>query len=195
MQSLASISVGFAVLFVAACGSHPTPPRLESAAPSSPLTVPSPTVRATSAKCSAPEYRQFDFWLGEWDVFEAEDKTKPIARAHVSAMADGCAIREVYEQFDGLVGESFNIYDGTRKAWHESWVTNRGQLLLLDGSLEGGAMKLNGMSDSADGTNRKVHHIWSIEADGGVREAAEGSTDDGKTWKGLFDVVFRRRVG
>ena len=34
---------------------------------------------ATASKpvpCSAPAYRQFDFWLGEWDVFE-EGGSKP----------------------------------------------------------------------------------------------------------------------
>jgi hypothetical protein len=173
MKGLAALSA----LFLAACASGPTAP---------------PQAPARSAKCAAAEYHQFDFWLGDWDVFELEDAKKPIARARVDAMVGGCAIREVYEQSDGLVGDSVNIYDGAGKAWHESWVTNRGQLLLIDGALQDSRMKLDGISHSADGTIRKVHHVWSIEPDGGVREAAEGSTDDGKTWKPLFDVVFRR---
>jgi hypothetical protein len=26
------------------------------------------------AACSGPEYRQFSFWIGEWDVYEADGK-------------------------------------------------------------------------------------------------------------------------
>ena len=33
--------------------------------------------------CSAPAYRQFDFWLGEWDVFEEGGSTRE-ARATVT---------------------------------------------------------------------------------------------------------------
>ena len=67
-----------------------------------------------------------------------------MARNRVTVVLGGCAVREVYEQADGMVGESLSLYDASRRRWHQSWVTNRGSLLLLNGGLEGERMVLTG---------------------------------------------------
>jgi len=92
------------------------------------------------APCAAPEYRQFDFWIGDWDAFELKAPGKVVARNRVDSILGGCVLREVYEQGDGLTGQSFTIYDATRKVWHQSWVTNRGQLLVIEGGMQGDRM-------------------------------------------------------
>src|ERR671916_472312 len=94
------------------------------------------------ASCRAPESRQFDFWLGDWDTFELPDTAAAVARLQVTPMLGGCALRETYAQRDGLLGESYSLWDAARGMWHQSWVTNRGGLLLLDGSFTGGRMVL-----------------------------------------------------
>lgn len=142
------------------------------------------------APCTSPEYRQFDFWIGDWDTFEVDAPGKVIARNHVDSILDGCVLREVYEQGDGLTGQSFTIYDAARKVWHQSWVTNHGQLLMLEGEMQGERIVLSGTSRNADGGQLKLRGIWA-RVEGGVRETAATSSDDGKTWKPLFDIVFR----
>ena len=67
-----------------------------------------------AAQCRSPEYRQFDFWVGDWDAYDLPDTAKAVARIQVSSIMDGCALREVYVQKDGLNGESFTC--GTRRA-------------------------------------------------------------------------------
>jgi hypothetical protein len=49
----------------------------------------------------------------------------------------------VYRRRDGYEGESFTTYDPARRSWHQSWVTNRGELLLLDGAGRGHAIVLS----------------------------------------------------
>ena len=73
-----------------------------------------PTVRITPTarppiSCATPEFRQFDFFAGDWDTYEVADPSKVVARNRVTVVLDGCAVREVYEQDDGLVGESLTI--------------------------------------------------------------------------------------
>lgn len=143
------------------------------------------------AACAAPEYRQFDFWIGDWDTFDLGARDKVVARNHVDSILDGCVLREVYEQRDGLTGQSFTIYDRARKVWHQSWVTNRGQLLVLEGGMQEGRMVLTGdYGASADGKRRLIRGVWA-RVEGGVRETADTSDDGGKSWKPLFDIVFR----
>ena len=145
---------------------------------------------ARSAKCATPEHRQLDFWVGDWHTYDVNNRDSVVARNRVDLILGECVLREVYEGTNGLVGQSFTVYDADRKVWHQSWVTNRGQLLLLEGRMEGESMVLSGPDRAPDGTPRRIRGIWR-RVEGGVRETAEISGNGGKTWKPLFDLVFR----
>ena len=138
--------------------------------------------------CTEPEYRQFDFWVGDWDAFEMNGST-PVARVQVDRILDGCVLREDYQDMTGHKGQSFSIYDASRRVWHHSWVTNRGQLLVIEGSLRNGEMVLSG-EDHAKPTRTVVRGTWA-PLNGGVRETAVTSMDGGRTWKPWFDLMFR----
>jgi ketosteroid isomerase-like protein len=140
-----------------------------------------------SGSCAASAYRQFDFWAGDWDVFDVGSPIK-VAHARVDLTLDACVLREDYQGTDGYKGESFTIYDAAREVWHQSWVTNRGELLVIEGNIKAGEMVLSG-EDHAKGA--LVRGTWKPE-NGGVRETAVSSTDGGRTWKPWFDLVFRR---
>jgi hypothetical protein len=152
--------------------------------------VPRASAQAAGPACSAKEYRQFDFWVGDWDTFNVSDPATPTAHVRVDRILDGCALQETYEGANGLKGQSFSIYDRSRGVWHQSWVTNRGQLLVIEGTLQGGAMILTGSDRTADGKTRLVRGIWKADS-AGVRETAATSTDNGATWTSWFDLFFR----
>ena len=139
-----------------------------------------------TAACAAEEYRQFDFWAGDWDVVDLSTH-RIVARARVDKILGGCVLREDYEQDDGMHGQSFNIYDAARKVWHETWVTNDARLLVIEGKFENGAMVLSGVDHAKNGI---VRGTWK-PANGGVRETAILSDDGGKTWKPWFDLMFQ----
>src|SRR5919201_1241590 len=149
------------------------------------------TAQLPQSACTSAEHRQFDFWIGDWDVFEADGTTKA-AQVRVEPVLDGCVLREVYEDPTSLRGESLSAYDASRKVWHQTWMTNRGQLLVIEGKLQGDAMVLSGASRSANGQQMQLRGTWKQVADR-VRETAVASTDGGKTWKPWFDLLFRRR--
>jgi hypothetical protein len=140
--------------------------------------------------CTSAEYRQFDFFVGDWDAYDFGVPDSVIARNHVTPMLDGCAVREVYVQRDGLRGESFSAFDAGRHAWHQSWVTNHGVLLLLDGQLQSGRMVLTATEHGLQGDSSLLRGIWTPQR-GSVRETAQRSKDGGKTWEPVFDIVFR----
>jgi hypothetical protein len=145
---------------------------------------------APSARwCVAAAYRQFDFWVGDWDVFDVGSSI-PVAHARIDPILDGCVLREDYQGTDGQKGQSFTIYDAARRVWHQSWVTNRGELLEIEGKIENGEIILSG-EDRAAGS--LVRGTWKPQ-NGNVRETAVTSTDGGNTWKPWFDLVFRRKA-
>jgi len=148
-----------------------------------------PRRSSTPAPCSAPEYHQFDFWLGDWDAFDI-GSTQKNARLRVDRILEGCVIHEDYQGADGHKGESFSLYDASRKVWHQTWVTNRGELLIIEGTFQAGQMVLTGSDLTSTGRERGVRGTWK-PVDGSVRETAVTSTDAGKTWNSWFDIVFR----
>jgi len=82
---------------------------------------PTPPPGAPPKPCSAAEYRQFDFWLGEWNVFNPDGK--PAGQSRIEQISGGCAILENWSSGGGaFTGKSLNIYDRNDKQWHQSWV-------------------------------------------------------------------------
>ena len=143
--------------------------------------------------CTAAEYHLLDFWIGDWDTFDSDAPTGPsVARARVEPIALGCALHELYEQEDGLIGDSILSYDPVRKAWQQTWVTNRGSIMVITGNFKDGALVLEGEMHLMDGRTVTQRITWKREGDG-VRESAVLSKDGGKTWAPAFDVQFRKR--
>ena len=152
--------------------------------------LPAPATLGAS-HCGDTGYHQLDFWIGDWDTFETD--TRPsIARARFEPIAQGCAIHELYEQVDGLVGDSILSYDPVRKQWQQTWVTNRGSLMVITGNFKDGALVLEGEAHLNDGRSVMQRITWQAH-DKGVRESAVLSKDGGKTWTAAFDVLFLKR--
>ena len=144
---------------------------------------------AASRPCSAPEYRQFDFWVGDWEVTAAGQTagTNSIHRVH-----GDCALQENWQGSGagGISGSSFNIYDQASGRWHQTWVDANGTLLLLDGGLVDGSMVLSGSRPARNG-GTALHRIsWTPNEDGSVRQLWETSLDDGDSWTALFDGLY-----
>lgn len=144
--------------------------------------------KAPPKPCSTPEYRQFDFWVGDWEVY-ANDKlagTNQITRVY-----NDCALRENYRSTGGYVGGSWNIYDASTGQWHQTWVDSTGTLLQMDGGLTDGSMVLAGERQTAEGAVIDRITFRPLES-GRVRQHWKLSADDGKTWQTLFDGEYRR---
>lgn len=151
------------------------------------LSLPAPA--AAPSKCAGAEYHRLDFWLGDWDTFNPDGSGPSQARNRVTPILDGCVIHERYEQTDGLTGESFSIYDASRQVRHQSWVTNSGTLLVLEGRFDGDTLTLVGSNLDAHGKPETIKGIWKQQGRG-VRETAYISRDGGKTWDDYFDILF-----
>jgi hypothetical protein len=137
--------------------------------------------------CDSSEHRQFDFWLGTWQVRTPDGKLAGTNR--IEREYDGCVIHEHYTTERGYTGESLNAYDAARKVWHQTWVDNGGTLLLLEGGLHAGSMVLEGQSLDDKGRTIKQRITWTPNADGSVRQHWE-STDENGRWTTVFDGKY-----
>ncbi len=137
--------------------------------------------------CDSPEHRQFDFWLGEWQVFRPGGILAGTNRIEMDY--GGCVIHENYSTESGYRGESLNVYDASRGLWHQTWVDNTGLLLLLEGGFDGESMVLESEGCAEEGAGPCHRITWTPNADGSVRQHWQTRTDDGE-WKTAFDGLY-----
>ena len=140
--------------------------------------------------CDAPAHRAFDFWLGEWQVRTPDGKLAGVNR--IEREYGGCVLHERYTTGRGYSGESLNIYDTSRKRWHQTWVDTSGTLLLLEGDLRDGRMVLEGQTTGADAQVTRHRITWTPNLDGTVRQFWE-STDAKGEWSTAFDGLYTRK--
>lgn len=145
-----------------------------------------------SDRVADPRHRQFDFWLGTWNVRQPDGSAA--GRNRIERLFEDCGLAEHWEGAGGLRGASYSAFDAVRGAWHQTWIDSSGSVLLLDGGMRGDAMVLEGTTASdADGPLR--HRItWSVVDAGGdeLRQHWEVSRDEGATWTTAFDGRYVR---
>lgn len=131
--------------------------------------------RAVPARpCSAdPRYREFDFWLGQWDAGPVA-LADPTTRSEITRILDGCVVHEFWA---GGAGRSINMYDRDDGQWHQTWVGSGLGHLRMSGGLVGSDMILRGLRTQLNGVEWLDTYRWTPQAVDQVQQA--------------FDVVVR----
>ena len=139
------------------------------------------------------EARQFDFWLGEWDVTA---NGKPAGVNRIEKILSGCVLQENWTGAGGSQGKSWNWYDIGDNKWHQLWLSSNGApMLKLSGGFSGNVMRFEGTSIGPGGvTLQNRLQFFKLEGDR-IRQFWEQSRDGGKTWTTTFDGEYRRRAG
>ncbi len=132
-------------------------------------------------------YHQFDFWLGEWEVF-LNGTDKMVGKSHIMTINDSTAILENYTTLNmSYKGKSLNTYNPKTNNWEQYWTDNSGMVLLLKGGIKEGKMVMKSTGDSI------VNRIsWEELKDGSVRQLWEFSGDNENSWKIAFDGIYKR---
>ena len=149
---------------------------------------------AQSASCASPEYRQFDFWLGDWEVFNFSGGKKGALAGtnQITKELGGCVLQEHWTGSQGGHGTSFNTSQPNEKKWHQDWVDDSGTFLNLIGEFKDCSMVLSGEQPGAGITDRIT---WSLVDNDPkqVRQFWQQSRDGGKTWSVAFDGLYVRK--
>jgi len=139
----------------------------------------------------ATEHRQLDFWVGEWHVRTPEGGTA--GRNSITVENGDCWIHEHWTGAMAGTGESVNYYNPTTKQWHQTWVDDQGEIAEFDGEFRDGAMRLEGYRQGPEGARIPARLTLTPRGDGSVRQLGENSSDGGKTWTVLYDLIYTRK--
>jgi hypothetical protein len=148
--------------------------------------------------CSRPEFRQFDFWVGNWEAFDP--KGNKAGDSKISIILDSCVILEEWTSAgtqQGLIysGKSFNSYNDATKQWQQTWTDNTGNTTeFLRG--EGSNGKIVFYADKVTGSKGEIFMrrlTFTKLSDDKIRQFGERSDDSGKTWTTEYDLEYRRK--
>src|SRR5690348_9417145 len=129
-----------------------------------------------------PRFRQFDFWVGDWDVRPTgQPAVGPPARNTVTLDDNDCVITEHWSAPSGSVGQSFNIFDRSYGVWRQTWVDNIGGQHDYRGRLVDGNMVFQGDTPAPNGRPGRIPTrltFFKVSKDT-VRQFSETSADSG----------------
>lgn len=141
-------------------------------------------------RCAGPEYRAFDFWIGEWEVRNADGTL--LGHNEITPISGGCGLIENWRGARGGQGMSINSYDPVIGNWTQRWV-GTGVMLWLHGGLEGDIMVMTSTSKRDTPRGPALDRIsWASLADGRVQQMWDMSADDGETWTRVFDGFYSK---
>ncbi|MDB5471760.1 MAG: hypothetical protein JWR84_3320 [Caulobacter sp.] len=144
------------------------------------------TAPVAAPPCQEPERRQFDFWVGSWDVYPTGQDVL-VAHSTIEKLYGGCAVRENWKPLKGAGGGSLNAWRPDEKGWRQTWLDSSGAWAEFRGGWNGASIVIQG-----DWGGTLTRMTYTPGPDGSVRQFGETSSDKGLTWKASFDLTYRK---
>jgi len=145
--------------------------------------------------CSSEEFRQLDFWVGDWHAsWDNGDGTTGTGENHITGDEFGDCV--IYERFstDNFVGMSVSTFHVGPNVWRQSWVDNAGSYYALVG----------GPAEEGDGYDFMVENtriaetapyrrmIWQDVTEDSFVWRWQGRTDAAEDWADLWVINYTR---
>lgn len=154
------------------------------------LALPATAQTPRPPPCADEVYRQFDFWVGDWEVRNADGEL--LGHNEIKPIGNGCGLLENWRGAGGGEGMSINAYDPVIGNWTQRWV-GVGVMLWLHGGLDGDNMVLTSITKRDTPRGPALDRIsWAPLDDGRVQQMWDMSNDDGETWTRVFDGFYAR---
>lgn len=142
--------------------------------------------------CCTPAHKQFDFWLGKWDVYNV--KGIKVGENIILSMQDSCLIQENWSS-SGQTGTSYNFYNNADSTWNQIYVDNLGTVLQLKGTFKNNKMVLK--SDKVKSVKANFYYFnqitWFKDELGNVSQKWDIVDDKDKILQTVFDGIYKRK--
>ena len=142
--------------------------------------------------CNKSEgHRDFDFWLGKWEVTDKAGETV-YGHNRIEKAEKGCLLMEHWTSASGGSGTSMNYFNPVTREWHQDWVDAGASVIKTKGGLEKNSMSMKGkIYYMASGQRADFRGKWTPLEDGRVRQFFEQKNEKGE-WFTWFDGYYRK---
>lgn len=147
--------------------------------------------------CSSDQAKQFDFWVGTWDLEWTDAKGNKLKGTNtINKILGGCVIEENFSNGgpQPYLGKSHSLYDVKSGLWKQTWVDSGGAYIDLTGEFKDGKMVLRREGTDPKGNKALFRMIFSnIKPDSFLWDW-ESSTDGGNTWTTIWKINYKKRA-
>ncbi|HEY0679246.1 MAG TPA: tetratricopeptide repeat protein [Chitinophagaceae bacterium] len=144
-----------------------------------------------------PLKRQFDFWVGEWDVFVTGTNFKA-GHSLIQKASGDCMILENWTGLGPVPnnGKSMNYVNPQTNKWEQLWIGSGGSgnnvSRFYDGEYKDSVMQFVYEASTPQGKQTGRFRFFNQGTDQ-VRQLNETSPDGGKTWNKVYDFTYKRK--
>lgn len=144
---------------------------------------------------TTPHARDFDFWIGEWDVYNNSYPNHRVGSSVIQNVSGECTILENWQSWNNpFSGKSQNWYDPNTGKWTQLWIgSGGGHQYFTDGEYKDGTMRFKAMAPGANGVLQPGNFIFYNLGPDKVRQYYEQSADSGKTFQPVYDFIYIRK--
>lgn len=157
-----------------------------------------PVQPQTAPLCSEPQQKQFDFWIGDWELTWPAGATGQAGHGinSIHRVLDGCVVQENFSGGESMTlrGTSLSAYDARSGKWKQTWVDNQGGYLDFTGEFTDGQMVLTRQAVRPDGSLFLQRMVWKNISAKELDWSWERSTDGGKTWQVMWPIHYKRKA-
>lgn len=139
-----------------------------------------------------PGFADFNFWVGEWEVFDNNTGNKA-GENSIQPMEAGCLLMERWTSINGGTGTSMNYFNPVTGEWRQLWVSAGRYSIDIVGGLRNGSMVLEGSIYNFGGAVWNFRGTWTPNADGSVRQFFEQFNHDSEVWEPWFDGRYVKK--
>jgi hypothetical protein len=146
----------------------------------------------TPPACSTEEYRQLDFWLGNWDLSWTPTGVDDNGTGtnDITLTLDTCVVQESFKAA-GTTGHSVSIYHAPPKKWRQTWVDNTGGYYALAGGPDDEGFRLDMTRISEKSPYMRM--IWRNIEKNSMDWHWQRSPDKGSSWEDSWVIHYERR--
>jgi hypothetical protein len=159
------------------------------------LLLPLAEAQPSLAETNAPAFREFDFWVGEWELTWRDSANNLVRGTNsISKILDGKVIHESFgSPTTRFYGQSWSVYHPTRKLWQQTWVDNQGSYMEFTGGMNNEKMILSRSVTRPNGTTVHQRMVFFDITKNSLLWRWESSPDEGKTWKQMWRIHYKRK--
>lgn len=139
-----------------------------------------------------PGFAAFDFWVGEWDVFDNSSGNLAGSNS-IRKLEQGCLVHESWTSAAGGTGTSVNYFNPVTEQWRQLWISAGRYAIDIAGNLDNGSMVLSGSIYYYSGSELPFRGTWTPADDGSVRQFFEQFNPETKAWDVWFDGRYVKK--
>jgi len=151
--------------------------------------------------CDRPEQKQFDFWVGDWNLTTPSTKSGEVIHNSntIKRILGSCIVQENFvgsddpQQAPQMLGMSVSVFDTASGKWKQTWVDNQGSYLDFTGEFKDNQMVLSREAIRPDGTKVMQRMVWKNITPSEFDWSWERSKDKGQTWEVLWPIHYKRK--